>query len=69
MISDFMCKKIVKSKNKNIVEVHNRPYLINKIRKKINYINKLTLFFHNDPLEMKGSKKISEKKKTFIKFR
>ena len=65
-LADQMCKDIVKSNTKNIVEVHNRPYLINKIRKKIKYINKLSLFLHNDPLEMRGSKKISERKELLL---
>ncbi len=56
-----MCDEINKSKNKNpIVEIHNRPYLVKLINKKIkNY--KIILFFHNDPIEMKGSKAIKER--------
>ena len=38
-LADQMCKDIVKSNTKNVVEVHNRPYLINKIRKIIILIN------------------------------
>ena len=35
-----------------IIEIHNRPLYVNKIFK----INKnIVLFFHNDPLSMKGS--------------
>tara|TARA_B110000027_G_C16112777_1_gene298570 strand:- start:515 stop:2638 length:2124 start_codon:yes stop_codon:yes gene_type:complete len=42
-----------------LIEVHNRPIYIKKIRNK--YTNKLFLFFHNDPLEMSGSKTINER--------
>ena len=63
MIADFMCKKIKKSTINNIVEVHNRPYLIRGIKKKLKLTDKLTLFFHNDPLEMKGSKTILQRRK------
>ena len=51
-----MCKYISKDLIPNqIIEVHNRPYLVKIIDK--NLKNKiLTLFIHNDPLEMKGSK-------------
>ena len=45
--------------NSDLIEVHNRPSYINIIRKK--YKNKLFLYFHNDPLEMNGSKLISER--------
>ena len=43
-----------KKNNSNILEVHNRPSYIDIIRKQYN--NKLFLYFHNDPLEMNGSK-------------
>ena len=40
---------------KRIVEIHNRPYLFHYLLKK--KINKcVVLYFHNDPLSMKGSK-------------
>ena len=49
--------KLEKKNNSSIIEVHNRPsyiHLINSnIEKKI-----LTLYFHNDPLSMEGSKTI-----------
>ncbi len=42
----------------NLIEIHNRPNYINKIYK----INKnLVLYFHNDPLEIKGSKSIKDR--------
>ncbi len=45
-----------KKYNSDIIEVHNRPSYIDLIRKK--YKNNLFLYFHNDPLEMSGSKSI-----------
>ena len=47
--------------NSDLIEVHNRPNYINIIKKKYN--NKLFLYFHNDPLQMNGSKLIKERKK------
>ena len=51
------------SKNKNgdnkIIEIHNRPYLFNFLVKKINLPT--ILYYHNDPLKMKGSKSIKER--------
>ena len=46
----------------SIIEVHNRPIYINQIYKKLP--NKvLSLYFHNDPLSMDGSKTIEDRKK------
>ena len=51
-----------KKYNFSIIEVHNRPSYINilseKLDKKI-----FSLFFHNDPLSMDGSKTINDRKK------
>jgi len=45
---------------KKIIEIHNRPYIFNiAIKKKIK--DPITLHFHNDPREMKGSKTIKER--------
>ena len=48
-------------KPSNLIEIHNRPnylkFLVNNLDKK-NY----TIYFHNDPLTMTGSKTISERK-------
>jgi glycosyltransferase involved in cell wall biosynthesis len=51
--------KELNSKNFDIIEVHNRPLILFSLIKKLktNYI----FYFHNDPLSMKGSKKISER--------
>ena len=48
-------------KNFNIVEIHNRPQLLDKLIDKVK--SRFIFYFHNDPLSMKGSKKISERLK------
>ena len=56
-----MCKIIGKQKSSNqLIEVHNRPYLVNIINKKLDQ-KIITLFLHNDPLEMRGSKTIKDR--------
>lgn len=47
-------------KEKQIIEIHNRPYVFHYVAKKIKDCA-LTIFFHNDPLTMKGSKTIAER--------
>ena len=53
--------KNLNNKNFNIVEIHNRPQLL------YNFLNKVKtrfiFYFHNDPLSMKGSRKIAERLK------
>ncbi len=51
-----------KKVNSTIVEVHNRPSYIHILNSKVK--NKIfTLYFHNDPLSMDGSKTIEQRKK------
>jgi glycosyltransferase involved in cell wall biosynthesis len=45
--------------NKQLIEIHNRPYLIEKIAKNSNF--PVTLFLHNDPQTMKGSKSVKDR--------
>ena len=54
--------EIQKKYNFSIIEVHNRPNYINQLSKKIGK-TVLSLYFHNDPLSMDGSKTIDERKK------
>ena len=58
-VSKFI--NLQKKYNFSIIEIHNRPsyikYLVKGISKKI-----LSLYFHNDPLSMDGSKTIDERK-------
>ena len=44
----------------DIIEVHNRPSYVSEIFK--NTKAKIVLYFHNDPLEMSGSKSIKERR-------
>ena len=45
--------------NFDIIEIHNRPLIFNYLYDKVN--KKFILYFHNDPLSMKGSKTVSER--------
>ena len=59
--SNIYIKNFIKHENKiksDLIEIHNRPNYINKIFQ-IN--KKLVLYFHNDPLEIKGSKSIRDR--------
>ena len=56
------CQNIIKkinNENFEIVEIHNRPQIFNILNNEIN--TKFILYFHNDPLTMKGSKTTSER--------
>ncbi len=48
-----------RKRNSDIIEIHNRPSYINTIFNNVK--SKLVLYFHNDPLEMNGSKKIMDR--------
>ena len=58
-------KKFIQLENKfnsSIIEVHNRPSYIHILNSRVQ--DKIfTLFFHNDPLSMEGSKSVTERKK------
>ena len=43
----------------DIIEIHNRPAYVKKIKK--NSTAKIILYFHNDPLSMNGSKSIKDR--------
>ena len=53
---------IQKKYNLSIIEIHNRPSYVTHLYKKIPN-NIFSLYFHNDPLSMDGSKTISDRKK------
>ena len=56
-VDNFLKKKsVIKS---DIIEIHNRPNYIKKILKLSK--QKKILYFHNNPLEMKGSSSVSER--------
>ena len=50
-----------KTKNYDIIEIHNRPQLLLKLLNKVK--SRFIFYFHNDPLSMKGSKFINERLK------
>ena len=53
--------KLEKTYNSSIIEIHNRPSYIHILNSQLK--NKiLTLYFHNDPLSMDGSKTIYQRK-------
>jgi glycosyltransferase involved in cell wall biosynthesis len=62
--SEYVGKLIKKISNKkfDIIEVHNRPLILDYLLKNIN--SKFIFYFHNDPLSMNGSK--SEKQRLGI---
>ena len=45
--------------NFDIIEIHNRPLVFTYLKDKIN--SNFIIYFHNDPLSMKGSKTITER--------
>ncbi len=55
--------EFVKQEKKNksdLIEIHNRPSYVNFIKK--NLKTKIIIYFHNDPLSMKGSISIKDRK-------
>ena len=59
-VSKFL--NIQKKYNFSIIEVHNRPSYINQLEKNLKK-TVLSLYFHNDPLSMDGSKTIEDRKR------
>ena len=51
--------KVMSTKNIDIIEIHNRPLVFNYLSNKIG--SKFILYFHNDPISMKGSKTVKER--------
>ena len=56
--SNKLIKKF-KYQNYDLIEVHNRPLILKEIIKRID--SRYIMYFHNDPLSMKGSKTIKER--------
>ena len=54
-----------KKKRSDLIEIHNRPSYVDTIYSHTN--SKLVLYFHNDPLEMNGSKSKDERMNLFNK--
>jgi glycosyltransferase involved in cell wall biosynthesis len=60
-LAEQMVKSIKNTKEINqLLEIHNRPYLVDYIYKNLPYFP-IFFFFHNDPQEMKGSKTIRQR--------
>ncbi len=62
--NDFLLNEMLKQiseeiEKKQLIEVHNRPYHIDHIASRTNF--PITMFFHNDPQTMKGSKSIEQR--------
>ena len=60
----FLASKMIEiiskdSDNKQLIEIHNRPYLVDQIAKGNEF--PISLFFHNDPQAMNGSKSIKDR--------
>ena len=55
-----MLKFIQKTSNKNIkiLEIHNRPRYVKYLLK---YYKNIVLYYHNDPINQKGSEKVSDR--------
>ena len=53
--------KEIEANNFDIIEIHNRPQLLNKLSNKIK--SRFIFYFHNDPISMKGSKTVKERLK------
>jgi glycosyltransferase involved in cell wall biosynthesis len=56
---EIIKKKI--SKKNSIIEIHNRPQAANFFLDNNNNNNKIILYFHNDPLTLRGSKYIHQR--------
>ena len=60
--TNYYCNELIKKidgKKFDIVEIHNRPLVFNILKKKLN--SNFIIYFHNDPLSMKGSKSSKER--------
>ena len=61
-IAKVMFKNIIEEKDiDQTIEIHNRPHIFNYLASQLGSYY-LTLFFHNDPISMKGSQTIEERK-------
>jgi len=66
----FLAKEMLKiiskdTETRHLLEIHNRPYLVEEVTKGNKF--PVSLFFHNDPLTMRGSKSIKEREKILRK--
>ena len=61
LVKKYLKASNVSKSNQTLIEIHNRPYLFNYLSKRLPNIP-IILYYHNDPIEMKGSKTIYERK-------
>ena len=65
-LANEMLKTIFNDLDKNqLIEIHNRPYLVEEVTRGNKF--PVSLFFHNDPQTMKGSKSIKERENILAK--
>ena len=61
-LAEKMCKCILTDHDKNqLIEIHNRPKLIGYVLEKTKNKYPVNIFFHNNPLDMAGSKSLKER--------
>ena len=58
--------KLEKENNSSIIEIHNRPSYVEILTSQIKN-RVISLYFHNDPLSMDGSKSVNDRKKLLKK--
>tara|TARA_Y100000590_G_scaffold216189_1_gene244953 strand:- start:1405 stop:3546 length:2142 start_codon:yes stop_codon:yes gene_type:complete len=63
-VSEFL--KHERNNPSDIIEIHNRPNYFHLIKKNTK-LQKIVLYFHNDPLTMTGSRSLSDRKKLLDK--
>ena len=62
-LAKMMCLHVNNDIDDNqIIEIHNRPVLLNYVLNNLNKRYPINIFFHNNPLDMKGSKTLLERK-------
>ncbi len=53
--------RLEKKNKSDLIEVHNRPAVFNYLADKVEKTKKLVLYFHNDPLSLRGSISINQR--------
>ncbi len=58
-VNEFL--KLERKNKSNLIEIHNRPNYLKKLISNLSFRN-YVIYFHNDPLTMKGSKTITDRR-------
>jgi len=53
--------KLEEKYKSDLIEIHNRPAVFNYLLKKVNKSKKIILYFHNDPLSLRGSISVAQR--------